>query len=91
MGDPNVLGALPKSERVIVLEGKQPGLTDVLLFDNNQRVQRQITVAVQTVQPTRGDRGLVLTHNKKKVTLYTAYICDPIEQSLPTREIRLRV
>ena len=76
MGDPNVLDAMPRSERVIVLQAKQPGLTDVLLFDNNNRVQRQITVAVQSAQPTlAGDRGLVLTHNRKLVANYLKYVC----------------
>jgi hypothetical protein len=74
VADPAVLDALPKGNQTIVLQAKQPGLTDVLLFGSSG-AQRQITVAVQTTVPA----GMVLTHNKKdKLSLYTAYVCDPI-------------
>jgi len=77
VGDPNMLDARPRSDRVIVLQAKQPGLTDVILFDGNNRVQRQITVAVQPLQ-TIVPAGLVLTHNKTNLSLFTAYICNPV-------------
>ena len=75
VGNTDVLEVVARSDRVIILVAKKPGLTDVILFDNNQSVLRQITVAIQTTVPA----GLVLTHNKKdKLSLYTAYVCDPI-------------
>jgi len=76
VADTTVLDALPKGNQAIVLQAKKPGLTDVLMLDNSG-AQRQITVTVQPLQPIF-PAGLVLTHNKTKLSLYTAYICNPI-------------
>lgn len=72
VGDPNVLDAIPRSDRIIVLQGKQAGHTDILVFIDGKPL-RHITV---TVQPTVA-AGKVITHNKKSLTEYTAYSCNP--------------
>lgn len=72
VGDPNILDALPRSDRIIVLQGKAPGVTDILTFYDGS-VVRQITV---TVYPGAA-AGKVLTHNKKSLSEYTAYSCNP--------------
>lgn len=72
VGDPNVLDAMPRSDRIIVIQGKTPGVTDILTFYDG-RVQRQIQV---TVYPATA-AGKVITHNKKNLSEYTAYSCSP--------------
>src|SRR5689334_18713877 len=71
VGDPTVLDAIPRSDRIIVLQGKLAGHTDILIFIDG-RPLRHITV---TVQPTVA-AGKVITHNKKSLTEYTAYSCN---------------
>ena len=66
VGDPKLVDVLPKSDRVIVLQGKLPGLTDVLTFVDGH-VQRHITVVVQPL--VAGEAGrVVLMHNQKKLS-----------------------
>lgn len=72
VGDPTVLEAMPKSDRMLVLQGKLPGQTDILVFIDG-RPLRHVTV---TVQPGVAG-GKVITHNKKSLTEYTAYSCNP--------------
>lgn len=72
VGDPTVIDAMPRSDRMIVLQGKQAGQTDILVFIDG-RPLRHITV---TVQPAVA-AGKVITHNKKSLTEYTAYSCNP--------------
>lgn len=72
VGDPNILEAMPKSDRLIVLQGRVPGQTDILIFIDG-RPLRHVLV---TVQPGVAG-GKVITHNKKNLTEYTAYSCNP--------------
>lgn len=72
VGDPTVLDAIPRSDRVIVLQGKLAGHTDILVFIDG-RPLRHIAVTVQPGTPG----GKVITHNKKNLTEYTAYSCNP--------------
>jgi hypothetical protein len=72
VGDSTIIDAMPRSDRIIVLQGKQPGATDILTFYDG-KVSRHITV---TVQPASA-AGKVITHNKKNLTEYTAYSCGP--------------
>lgn len=72
VGDPNVIDAMPRSDRIIVIQAKAPGVTDILTFYDGS-VVRQITV---TVYPGTA-AGKVLTHNKKNLSEYTAYSCSP--------------
>lgn len=72
VGDPTILEAMPKSDRLIVLQGRTPGQTDILVFIDG-RPLRHVTV---TVQPGVAG-GKVVTHNKKNLTDYTAYSCNP--------------
>lgn len=72
VGDPTVLDAMPRSDRLLVLQGKQAGQTDILVFIDG-RPLRHITV---TVQPAVA-AGKVITHNKKNLTEYSAYSCNP--------------
>ena len=53
VGDATRVDLLPKSDRIIVLQGKLPGLTDVLTFVDGH-VQRHITVVVQP-EPLAGE------------------------------------
>lgn len=72
VGDPTVLDAAPRSDRLLVLQGKLAGQTDILIFIDG-RPLRHITV---TVQPAVA-AGKVITHNKKSLSEYTAYSCNP--------------
>ncbi len=72
MGDPTILDAIPRSDRIIVIQGKTPGVTDILTFYDG-KVIRHVTV---TVHPATA-AGKVITHNKKSLTDYTAYSCTP--------------
>lgn len=72
VGDPTVIDAIPRSDRMIVLQGKQAGHTDILVFIDG-RPLRHIAVTVQPGTPG----GKVITHNKKSLSEYTAYSCNP--------------
>jgi hypothetical protein len=72
VGDPTILDAIPRSDRLIVLQGKQSGQTDILVLIDG-RPLRHITV---TVQPGIAG-GKVVAHNKKNLSEYTAYSCNP--------------
>jgi hypothetical protein len=71
VGDTNVIDAMPRSDRVIVIQGKQTGVTDLLAFFDGKAV-RHITV---TVTPPNV-AGKVLTHNKKNLSDYMSYSCS---------------
>ena len=82
VGDPTRVDLLPKSDRIIVLQGKLPGLTDVLTFVDGH-VQRHITVVVQP-EPLAGEAGrVVLMHNQKNLSEVDAYICNPTCARVP--------
>lgn len=72
VGNPEIVEAVPRSDRIIVIQGKLPGMTDILTFYDG-KVQRHVTV---TVYPSTA-AGKVITHNKKNLTEYTAYSCSP--------------
>lgn len=72
VGNPEVLDALPRSDRILVVAGKQPGITDILIFIDGRPLRH---VAV-TITPNVA-AGKVLTHNKKSLSEYTAYSCNP--------------
>lgn len=70
VGNPEIIDAMPRSDRIIVVQGKTPGVTDILTFYDG-KVVRHITV---TVYPATA-AGKVITHNKKTLSEYTAYSC----------------
>lgn len=72
IGNMDVIDAMPRSDRVIVVQGKQAGVTDILTFYDG-KVVRHISV---TVRPPN-IAGKVITHNKKNLSEYTAYSCSP--------------
>jgi hypothetical protein len=71
VGDPSIIDALPRSDRLIVIQGKAAGATDIVTFMDG-KVLRHIAV---TVQPASAS-GKVITHNKKTLSEYTAYSCS---------------
>lgn len=70
VGDPRIVDAIPRSDRIIIVQGKEPGITDIVTIADG-KVVRQIAV---TVTPPSA-AGKVLTHNKKNLSEYTAYSC----------------
>lgn len=74
---PDVADALPRSDRTLILTGRKVGSTDIMIFSDAD----QLYHATIVVAPTN-TTGKVVTHNKKDLTLYNAYQCNPVCQRI---------
>lgn len=71
--DVEVADALPRSDRVLILQAKKPGSTDITIFsDATNMFHGRIVVS----QPLIG--GTVYLHDHRRVGEYTAYQCNPV-------------
>ncbi len=73
VGDPDIADAMPRSDRVLVIVGKKVGVSDIIIFsDADQLYHATISVAPPNVT------GKVYSHNKKNLSEYYAYQCNPV-------------
>lgn len=73
VGDPEIIDALPRSDRTLIVAGRKAGTSDILVFIDGKPLY-QITVNV-TGPATPGK---VFNHNQRNLGEYTAYSCNPI-------------
>lgn len=71
--DVEVVDALPRSDRVLILQAKKPGSTDITIFSDATNVFHGRVVVSQ---PLIG--GTVYLHDHRRVGDYTAYQCNPV-------------
>ncbi len=73
VADPEVVDALPKSDRTLVLVGRKIGTSDIIIFqDATPLYHATVSVNPSTVS------GKVYNHNKKNLNEYYAYQCNPV-------------
>lgn len=73
VGDPDIIDAMPRSDRTLVVSGRKAGTSDILFFQEG-RALYQITVNVSGPSTP----GKVLNHNQKSLGDYVAYSCTPV-------------
>lgn len=73
----DIADALPRSDRTLLLVGKRVGSSDIMVFSDAD----QLYHATIVVAPT-STTGKIITHNKKDLTLYNAYQCNPVCQRI---------
>jgi Pilus formation protein N terminal region len=90
VGDPAIADVVPRSDRLIVVNGRSVGVTNVLALND---VGEPIASVVITVSGQEGSK--IYSHAKPRVGEYWAYQCapicvrvgDPLEGPLPLPEV----
>lgn len=74
LGNVEIADALPKSDTVVVVQGKKAGVTDMLIMRQDKLIQR-VNITVGSSRP--GNR--IYTHSPSlDVHEYTTYECNPV-------------
>lgn len=81
LGNVEIADALPKSDTVIVVQGKKAGYTDLLIMKNAKLIQK-IGIVVSPAAASR-TANRVFMHspqqgNRTNLHEYTAYECNPV-------------
>lgn len=74
LGDVAIADALPKSDTVIVVQGKKPGVTDLIIMRQDKLVQRIGIV----VSAARQENRVYIHQPGRSLHEYTSYECNPV-------------
>lgn len=73
VADPEIVDALPRSDRTVILVGRKVGASDIMFFIDGNKLYHATVIVSQPVLS-----GKVYNHNNKKLSDYLAYQCNPV-------------
>ena len=79
VGNPAVIDATVTADRLLTVQAKQVGATNVALYDPNGELiyDIRLQVAEEPIEPKPRLRGTMVIHNKPLLQEYWTYACTP--------------